>query len=88
MARDTEEAYWRFFLSEWEEYKRVTGVKDRTQLDKLWLCMAPNLTRLAFDQSDKDDFNKEEQMLQRIKSLAVTNHHKAVHTVYLHEAKQ
>jgi hypothetical protein len=84
----TAEPDWRFFLSEWEDYKRVTGVTGQPQLDELWSCMAPDLKRLAFDQGGKENLTSEELMLQRIKSLAVTELHSAVHTVNLHEAKQ
>lgn len=79
---------WRFFLSEWAAYKWVTGVKDRTMLDELWSCMTVDLRCLAFDQGDMDSLNTEGQMLTRIKTLAVSVLHEAVHTVALHDAKQ
>ena len=61
----------------------MTGLTDGPQLGELWLCMAPDLKRLAFD-----NLNTEELMLQRIKSMAVSELHAAVHTVYIHEAKR
>ena len=85
---DTPEADWRFFLSEWEDYKRVTAISGQSVLDELWSCMKGDLKRLAFDQGGKETLTTEPLMLARIKSLAVTELHTAVHTVMLHEAKQ
>lgn len=45
---------WRFFLSEWEDYKRATGVENQHMLDELWSCMTPDIRRLAFDQGAQD----------------------------------
>ena len=85
---DTPEADWRFYLSEWKDYKRVTGIVGQSVLDELWSCMKGDLKRLAFDQGGKETLTTEDLMLARIKSLAVTELHTAVHTVQLHEAKQ
>ena len=79
---------WRFFLSEWADYKRATGVSGQNMLDELWSCMVSDLKRLAFDQGGKDLLNTEELMLARLKLLAVSVLHAAVHTVSLHEARQ
>ena len=88
VTMDTPEADWRFFLSEWEDYKRVTAISGQSVLDELWSCMKGDLKRLAFDQGGKETLTTEPLMLARIKSLAVTELHTAVHTVMLHEAKQ
>ena len=88
VTMDTPEADWRFFLSEWEDYKRVTAISGQSVLDELWSCMKGDLKRLAFDQGGKETLTTEALMLARIKSLAVTELHTAVHTVMLHEAKQ
>ena len=79
---------WRFFLSEWDDYKRATGVVDQHMLDELWSCMTPDIRRLAFDQGGKANLNTEEEMLKMIKRLSVSILHEAVHTVELHESKQ
>ena len=79
---------WRFFLSEWKDYVRATGVSEQNLLDELWSCMSPDLRRLAFDQGSKDTLDTEEKMLARIRGLAVSVLHAAVHTVSLHEARQ
>ena len=50
--------------------------------------MGPDLSRLAFDQGDVDDLDTEDLVMDRIKSLAVTVKHAAVHTVALHSAQQ
>ena len=71
---------WRFFLSEWEDYKRATGVKDQHMLDELWSCMTPDIRRLAFDQGGKTSLDTEAKMVQMIKGLAVSVLHEAVHT--------
>ena len=79
---------WRFFLSEWEDYKRATGVTDQHMLDELWSCMTPDIRRLAFDQGGKASLDTETKMMQMIKGLAVSVLHEAVHTVELHKSIQ
>ena len=79
---------WRFFLSEWEDYKRATGVAGQNMLDELWSCMNPDIRRLAFDKGGKTSLDTEVKMVKMIKGLAVSILHKAVHTVELHEARQ
>ena len=88
VTMDTSEADWRFFLSEWKDYKRVTGITGQDILDELWSCMKGDLKRLAFDQGGKDNLTTEILMIARIYSLAVLELHTAVHTIHLHEAKQ
>ena len=79
---------WRFFLSEWQDYKRATGVADQHLLDELWSCMTSDLKRLAFDQGGKETLTTEALMLARIRQLAVSILHAAVHTVSLHDSRQ
>ena len=79
---------WRFFLSEWVDYKRATGISGQHLLDELWSCMAPDVKRLAFDQGGKETLTSEDLMLARIRQLAVSVLHAAVHTVALHDARQ
>ena len=88
IQEDMSEHDWRFFLSEWKDYTRATGITNQNLLDELWSCMSPDLRRLAFDQGGKDDLDSEEKMLSRIRGLAVSVLHAAVHTVSLHEAQQ
>jgi hypothetical protein len=85
---DMSEHDWRFFESEWEDYKTATGVSGPGRLTELWTCMTDELRRLAFNQGGKSGLSTEALMLARIKELAVTMLHAAVHTVELHEAKQ
>ena len=85
---DTSERDWRFFLAEWDDYKRATGVTGLALLDELWSCMASDLKKLAFDQGGRTTLNTEQLMLDRIKGLAVTVLHSAVHTVHLHDSEQ
>lgn len=79
---------WRFFLSEWQDYKRATGISGQHLLDELWSCMTADLKRLAFDQGGKETLTTEDLMLSRIRLLAVSVLHAAVHTVSLHDAHQ
>ena len=79
---------WRFFQSEWQDYTRATGVSGQHLLDELWSCMSADLRRLAFDQGSKDDLDTEEKMMERIRGLAVSVLHAAVHTVALHESSR
>ena len=50
--------------------------------------MSDDLKKLVFDQEDVSRINTEAAMMERIKSLAVSVLHAAVHTVTLHEAEQ
>ena len=86
--QDMSEHDWRFYLSEWEDYKRAVGVTGQDLLDELWSCMAQDLKRLAFDQGGKESLTSEALMLARIRQLAVSVLHGAVHTVNLHDARQ
>ena len=88
VSSEMSEHDWRFFLSEWDDYKRATGISGQNMLDELWSCMVPDLKRLAFDQGGKEFLNTEVLMLARLKLLAVSVLHAAVHTVSLHEAHQ
>ena len=88
VTMETSEADWRFFRSEWTDYKSATHIADQALLDELWQCMQGDLKRLAFNQGGKDQLTTEDLMMDRIRSLAVRELHAAVHTVHLHEAKQ
>ena len=48
--------------------------------------MSDDLRKLAFDQGDVSRIDTEAAMMERIKSLAVSVLHAAVHTVTLHKA--
>ena len=50
-------------LSEWQDYKRETGITGQNMLDELWSCMVPDLKRLAFDQGGNEFLNTEALML-------------------------
>ena len=80
------ETDWRFFVHEWDRYKRQTGVADQTLIDELTACMEPELRRLAF--SEGTQANTEAALLLQIKSLSVTILHPSVHVVSLHDMKQ
>ena len=86
--RDMTEHEYKFFENEWTRYKRATNISGQLLIDELWNTMSPDLKQLAFDQGDVDNLNTEALMLARIKSLAVTVQHAAVHTVALHSAQQ
>ena len=87
-SQDMSEHEFRFFESEWNLYKRATGIQGQTLVDELWSCMSSDLKKLAFDQGDVEALNTEDLMMKRIKSLAVAVLHTAIHTVRLHEASQ
>ena len=50
--------------------------------------MSPDLNQTAFDQGGRESLVNETLMMDRIKYLAVSIVHPAVHRVRLHEAKQ
>ena len=77
-----------FFSNQWARYKRATAITGQLLIDELWATMSPDLQQIAFDQGAVDRLTTEALMMERIRSLAVTVQHKAVHTVQLHSAKQ
>ena len=82
MQKEMSENDWRFSQSEWQDYTRATGVTGQHLLEELRSCMSA-FRRLAFNQGSKED-----KMLERIKSLAVSVLHATVHTMALHESRQ
>ena len=88
LSLNTSEHDFRFFSSEWEDYKAATGLTGARILTELWSCMTDDLRHLAFDQGGRDNLTTEALMLAAMKELAVTELHSAMHTVTLHEAKQ
>ena len=82
------EEQWRFFVDEWNRYKRQTKVKDQELLDELWSCMVEELRHLAFAEGGSGNLLTEEIMTKKIKSLAVVSLHSSVHVVNLHEQRQ
>ena len=85
---DMNEHEFRFFQGEWEDYKNSTGIRGTDLLSELWIMLTPDLKKLAFDQGSKALLDTKAKMMARIKSLAVSVVHAAIHTVRLHEAKQ
>ena len=85
---DMSEHDFKFFENEWTLYKRATNLTGQTLIDELYSTMSDDLRKLAFDQGDVSAINTEAAMMERIKSLAVSVLHAAVHTVTLHEAEQ
>ena len=49
-----------FFVSEWERYKRATGVAEQVLLDELWNCMSLDLKQQAFKLGIADGLKSEE----------------------------
>ena len=88
LSLNTSEHDFRFFASEWEDYKAATGLTGARILTELWSCMTDDLRHLAFDQGGRDNLTTEALMIAAMKELAVTELHSAMHTVSLHEAKQ
>ena len=82
------EEQWRFFVDEWNRYKRQTKVKDQELLDELWSCMVEELRQLAFAEGGSTNLLTEDTMTKKIKSLAVVSLHSSVHVVNLHEQRQ
>ena len=78
----------KFFENEWLLYKRATQITGQTLVDELYSTMSADLRKLAYDQGDITQITTEAAMMERIKSLAVSVLHAAVHTVTLHEAEQ
>ena len=80
------ESDWVFFMHKWDRYKRQSGIVGRQIVDELWACLDSDLERLAFQ--DGMSHTDPDNLLQAIKTLAVTTVHPALHVVSLHETKQ
>ena len=80
------ETDWNFFLHEWNRYTRQTSISGATLRDELWSCMETDLRQLAF--SEGSTATTEEELLKKIKDLAVTVLHSSVHVVNLHKMTQ
>ena len=52
-------------------------------VDELYSTMSPELRKLAYDQGCVEQLTTEAQIMERIRSLAVSVLHTAVHTVTL-----
>ena len=80
------ESEWTFFISKWERYVRQTKVEGQQLLDELWNCMDEDLEKLAF--GDYMVATGAQDLLSKIKSLAVTTIHPSLHVVNLHKMTQ
>ena len=81
------ESDWRFFIAEFDRYKRSTGVFGQTVLDELWHCQAKPLRTLMQAESTAA-LTTEAVLLTKIESLAVVALHSAVHLVELRNLQQ
>ena len=79
---------WKFFVAEFERYKRTTGISGTTVLDELWHCQAKSLRSLMQAEASITSLDTEKSLLEKIKSLAVITLHSAVHLVELRNLQQ
>ena len=84
----TSETDWNFFKAEFDRYKRTTGIVGQTILDELWHCQSKQLRILMQSDSSTATLDTELKMLDKLKSLAVTTLHSAVHLIALRDLKQ
>ena len=80
------ESDWTFFVHKWKRYSRQTRIMGQQLLDELCSCMDDELEKLAFNEGSNAD--TEENLLAKIKNLAVTTRHPSVHVVNMHQMKQ
>ena len=80
------ETDWTFFEHKWERYKRQSGITGQQVIDEVWACLDADLERLAFQ--DGIHSTNGEELLQKIKSLAVSTVHPSLHVVNLHSLQQ
>merc|ERR1712240_905335 len=85
---DMSEHDFKFFENEWTLYKRATNLTGQTLVDELYSTMSEDLRKLAFHLGDIAAITTEAAMMERIRTLAVSVLHAAVHTVTLHESVQ
>ena len=81
----TTESDWTFFITEFDRYKRTTGIKGQTILDELWHCQTKQLRILLQSDTSVDTLDTEIKLLDKLKSLAVTTLHYAVHLIALRD---
>ena len=86
LTTNMSESDWTFFIHKWERYKRQTKLSDSQLIDELWACLDNDLERLAFN--DGSDSNSLPNLLDTLKTLAVTTLHPSVHIVTLHKLQQ
>ena len=84
----TTESEWNFFKSEFDRYKRTTGIAGQTVLDELWHCQTKQLRMLLQSDSTMASLDTEKKLLDKLKSLAVTTLHSAVHLIALRDLQQ
>ena len=77
LTTNMSESDWTFFLHKWDRYKRQTKLSDSQLVDELWACLDNDLERLAFN--DGSDSNSLPNLLDTLKTLAVTTLHPSVH---------
>ena len=83
------EAEWRFFVSEFDRYKRTTGVVGvQSIIDELWHCMNKDLKTLMQSETLDDNLNTEVGLKEKMYKLAVVTLHSAVHLVTLRKLQQ
>ena len=80
------ESDWTFFEHKWSRYKRQSGITGQQVIDEIWASLESDIERLAFQ--DGIDSSDPTVLLKKIKSLAVTTVHPALHVVSLHEIRQ
>ena len=82
------ESEWTFFKSEFNRYKRTIGLTTTREItDELWHCMTVKLRELM-QSTTIEDAVTEENLLTKIKNLAVVTVHAAVHISQLHNMTQ
>ena len=84
----TSETDWNFFKAEFDRYKRTTGISGQTILDELLHCQTKELRVLLQSDSTTATLDTETKLLDKLKSLAVTTLHSAVHLIALRDLKQ
>ena len=84
----TTESEWNFFKAEFERYKRTTGIAGQTVIDELWHCQTKQLRVLLQSDSLINSLDTEQKLLDKLKSLAVTTLHSAVHLIALRDLEQ
>ena len=80
LGEEITEVDWGFFLSEWDRYKRSTGVTGQNAMDQLWACAADSLKK-SCHQSGATEATTEEQLLEFMKKLSIKATNKLVNVV-------
>ena len=87
VAEGMTDADWEYFKDCWERYKKSARLEGETAAAQLWDCCSQDLARKVYD-SGMSRASSEEQLLERIRNLAIKAQNKLCNIVSFFSMKQ